>query len=269
MRLIALACTLAAALATLGCNDDYAGITLVDGLRLLAVQAEPPEITAPGQTVTFHAYAFDTHGGNITISWSACLLRNTGATDPGCITRSDGTVALGQGDELTVAVPPYSLDALGPADGTGGVYLPIVLHVAAPDDSVDAIYRLRVAGGAPLNQNPRFAAIDPFRGNTPQPAYAGDHMVLIPRFANDSLQQYEVPDPENGPGIRKLVQETLTVQWFATAGTFGLEATSALQVEGFVLDRRLPKRFGSFDLWAVGHDERGGTTIAHETIVMQ
>lgn len=269
MRVIRLAAMLAATLTALGCNDDLAGATLVDGLRLLAVQAEPPEITAPGQTVTFHAYAVDTHGGTIAISWSACLLRNAGAVDPACITGADGKVALGEGEEITVAVPPYSLDALGPPDGTGGVYLPIVLHLAVPDDTVDAVYRLRVAGGGPLNQNPRFAVIEPFRGTSPQPAYAGDHMNLVPRFLNDSFQQYEVPDPEAGPGIRKLVQETLTVQWFATAGTFGTETTSALQVEPFVLDRRLPKRFGSFDLWAVGHDERGGTTIIHETIVMQ
>src|SRR4051794_34113837 len=231
MRAIAVACAIAVAVGAGGCNDDFAGAALVDGLRLLAVVADPPEITAPGQTVTFRAYAADTHGGTVAISWSACVLPNTGVLDPACITGADGKVPLGSGDELTVAIPPYSLDTLGAPDSTGGVYLPIVLRLAVPDDTVDAVYRLRVAGGGPVNRNPRFAAIDPFRGDAPQAAIAGDHMVLAPRFDNLSFEQYEVPDPEAGPGIRKLAQETLTVQWFATAGTFGIESTSALQVE--------------------------------------
>ena len=78
-----------------------------------------------------------------------------------------------------------------------------------------------------------------------------------------------MPDPEGAPGTRKLVQETLTFQWFATAGTLGKETTAALQVEEFILDRKLPARLGTVDLWAVGHDERGGIAIVHETIVMQ
>ncbi|MDB4970274.1 MAG: hypothetical protein JWN44_5963 [Myxococcales bacterium] len=264
MRIIVLACLAALA----GCNDDFAGAALVDGLRLLAVQAEPPEATS-GETVSLRAFAVDTHGGPVAISWSACLRPNDGAIDPACITGSSDNLALGDGETITMTVPQFSLETLGPPDGNGGVYLPIVVHLSSPDDAVDAVYRLRVAGGAPRNKNPRFAVIEPFRGTSPQPAYAGDHMNLVPRFLNDSFEQYEIPDPEAAPGIRKLVQETLTVQWFATAGTFGKETTSALQTEEYILDRNVPKRFGTVDLWAVGHDERGGVTIVHQTIMMQ
>jgi hypothetical protein len=260
---------LALAAGAVGCNEDFADAALVDGLRLLAVVAEPPQATA-GQTVSLNAYAVDTHGGPVAITWSACLLPNRGAIDPGCITGTDGgngLQPLGEGEAITATLPPFSLDALGPADATGNVYLPIVVHLSSPDDRVDAVYRLRVAGGAPPNHNPTFASILPFSGDSAQPAMANDVIQLVPRFTNDSGELYEIPDPD-APGMRRMVQETLTVQWFATAGTFATPTTSAIQVEPFALDRRLPRQFGIIDLWAVGHDERGGTTIVHHTILL-
>lgn len=264
MRARLVAAALVGALAA-GCGSQVADAGLVDGLRLLGVQAEPPE-AAPGQTVTLTAWAVDPHGGAVTIDWQACPLTDGGRTATACLTGTPALLPLGSGASITVAVPDVSRDALGPEDATGGIYLPIVVHVRAPDDAVDGVYRLRLAGALPPNHNPVFAAVQPLTPGVPQPVHAGDKLDLHALYTNDSLEMYQVPSTD---GLVHFVQETLTTQWFATAGTFGDLASGLVTIEVLTLDRELPPPGGSVDLWAVGHDERGGTTMGHFTLQIQ
>ncbi|HEY1585150.1 MAG TPA: hypothetical protein VGH63_05630, partial [Polyangia bacterium] len=159
-----------------GCTeDDLSDASFVSGLRILGAQAEPPE-AMPGDTVTLTAWVVDTKSASVDVTWSACLLPSNGLANAGCTDGSgNGLVALGSGATVSVVVPPIDADTLGPTDATAGVYLPIVIHARAPDDSADAVYRLRIRVSAPPgctlqppynigcapNHNPSIGAIDP------------------------------------------------------------------------------------------------------------
>ncbi len=263
MRTLALVTTLALAA---GCAKDLEGASLVDGLRLLGVQAEPPE-AQPGDVVSLQAWVVDTHGGSVDVSWSACLLPNNGHVDPACVTSPDGSpglVPLGSGEALQIIVPAVMRDALGPPDGTDGVYLPIVLHVRAPDDHVDAVYRLRIAGDQPLNSNPVFDTIMGWPPDgTPQPVHRGQTWTVQPRYTPDSSEKYVTPSTQMDH------YEFLTTQWFSTGGSFDDPISGGNAYDNFHVDGTLPPAGGVIDVWAVGHDERGGTAITHRTLVMQ
>lgn len=262
-----------------GCAQkaDLAAASFVDGLRVLGVQAEPPE-AAPGDAVMLTAWVVDTRGRALDVTWSACTLPSNGTANAGC---TDGTgrglVALGDGTALAIAMPAVDAATLGPPDATLGVYLPIVVHVRAGDDAIDAVYRLRVRVASLLpigctvgppygphcapNRNPTIDRIDPLGSESDvQFAGADSTWALDLHYSDDSAEEYGNPAP---------VFERLTTQWFATAGSFPDAPVGGTGVQKFTLDRALPPAGGTVDLWAVGHDERGGTTLAHRTFVMQ
>jgi hypothetical protein len=262
-----------------GCTNkfDLGDAALVDGLRLLGVQAEPPE-AAPGETVKLTAWVVDTRGGSIDVSWSACLLPSNGVANVGCTDGSgNGLVTLGSGETITTTIPAVDANTLGPPDASDGVYLPIVVHVRGSDDALDAIYRLRarvfaVAGCtiappyAPHcepNQNPVLESVEPLQ-DTPIVAHADSQWSLLPHYSGDSSEEYEVPGPFNPD-----VFERLTTQWFASAGTFPDMPVGGTGVQKLVLDRNLPPPGGLVDIWIVGHEERGGTTMLHRQLVLQ
>jgi hypothetical protein len=258
--LLALACV------TSGCAADLTDASLVEGLRLLGVQAEPPE-AQPGDAVTLQAWVVDTHGRAITVDWSYCTLPSNGLANPACITGSDGVVALGSGTSLDINLPTVSRDQLGPADASDGIYLPIVVHVRVDGDRVDGIYRFRIQGDEIRNNNPIFKNIEGLDvpmmppNQAPQPTHQGQVWTLGARYTNPEI--YVIPS------TGATVTETLTTQWFATAGTFADAVSGGLAYDGFTIDRKLPPRGGKIDLWAVGHDERGGTVMTHRSFVME
>jgi hypothetical protein len=265
--MIARALTILLALAA-GCSEaDLSDASFVQGLRLIGVQAEPPE-ASPGDTVKLTAWVVDTHGGAVDVGWSACLLPSNGLANVGCTDGSgNGLVALGSGETLSIAVPAVGADTLGPPDATLGVYLPIVVHVRAPEDALDTVYRLRIRTAAalnPPNQNPAFDSIDPLGPeDQPSAAHASQVWGLIARYSDGSDQEFKIDPTMNA------VPERLTTQWFATAGSFPDQPVGGTAVQKFTIDRALPPRGGTIDLWVVGHDERGGTAMAHRTFVLQ
>ena len=278
MRALA-AITLFAAL-TGGCTEeDLADASFVKGLRILGAQSEPPE-AFPGDTVNLTAWVVDTNGGTVDVTWSACILPSNGLANEGCTDGSgNGLVALGAGATLTTVVPPVGADMLGPPDATDGVYLPIVLHARAPDDSADAVYRLRIRTTAPpgctlnppydpgcgLNRNPSIDRIDPLTDDgTPTVTTADATWAMIVRYSGDSSEEYEIPSTTMPDAF-----ERLTTQWFATAGTFPNQPVGGTAVQKLTLDRAVPPSGGTFDLWVVGHDDRGGSTMAHRTFIMR
>jgi hypothetical protein len=257
----------AAAFLADGCAADLTDAGFVDGLRLLGVQAEPPE-QDPGHPVTLTAWVVDTKGRAISVDWSWCTLPSNGLANPDCVTRGDVLVPLGTGSTLDILVPAVERNALGPPDATDGVYLPIVVHARVVDDEVYAVYRLRILGTEPANKNPVITTIDGLGPEgTPTPTHPGQAWSLLPMF--DGPEKYWIPST----GVT--ATETLTAQWFATAGSFSEDFGSNSPVSGyhayevFRLDRHLPQPGATIDVWAVGHDERGGTALAHRTLLMQ
>jgi hypothetical protein len=271
---------LVAVAAACGCtqSEDLSDEAFVSGLRVLGAEADPPEAAA-GDTVQLTAWAVDTLGRPLDVAWSACMLPSNGLANPACTDGSgNGLVALGSGLSITMTMPDVDPTLLGPPDATLGVYLPIVIHAVAGKDSVDAVYRLRaripalLAQGCTIgppygphcdpNHNPTIASIDPLLppDQDPVPTTKDAVWALFLHYTQDSAEEYGNPQS---------VFERLTTQWFATAGSFPNAPEGGTGVQTFTLDRALPPSGGIIDLWAVGHDERGGTTMTHRTFVMQ
>ena len=263
-----------------GCtqSEDLSDEAFVSGLRVLGVQAEPPEAAA-GDAVTLTAWVVDTLGRAVDVEWSACMLPSNGIANPGCTDGTgNGLVAIGSGDTIAMTMPAVDLTLLGPPDATLGVYLPIVVHAVAGADTVDAVYRLRarvpqlLAAGCTIgppygphcdpNHNPTIDHIDPLPPPEmdPVPTTKDAIWALYLQYAQDSAEEYGNPQS---------VFERLTTQWFATAGSFPNAPVGGTGVQKFTLDRALPPSGSIIDLWAVGHDERGGTTMTHRRFVMQ
>jgi hypothetical protein len=263
-----------------GCTEeDLSDASFVSGLRILGAQAEPPE-AMPGDTVKLTAWVVDTKSASVDVTWSACMLPSNGLANAGCTDGSgNGLVAIGSGATSSFVVPPIEAETLGPTDATNGVYLPLVIHARAGDDSADAIYRLRITvaavpgctlfppfdPGCGPNHNPSIDRIDPLSDEgTPIVTHEGVSWAMIARYSADSAEEYEIPSTTMPD-----VFERLITQWFATAGTFPNQPVGGTAVQKLTMDRALPPSGGTIDLWVVGHDERGGSTMAHRTFILQ
>jgi hypothetical protein len=245
--------------------------TYVTGLRVLAVKADPPQV-APGETTTLSLLAVDTAGGVIAASWNQCLVppRAGEAVSVDCVNGTASLQPVGEGTTVTATMPQVSADALGGADATGGVYLPLVAQVTGGADALTTVYRLRLAQvGQPANSNPQIAAVlgrlgsdapAPLEETAPLTVSAGDALSLSVALAPGSAETYVAA---NGSTTTELI----TTSWFATAGNLSVQKTSEMQPETVLhLDQRLPAAGATIDLWAVSRDERGGTDYAHRTL---
>jgi hypothetical protein len=272
---------IALALAVAGCGvPDLGAAGLVQGLRVLGIQAEPPEVK-PGQQTMLTAWVADTKGGTIDVTWSACLLPSDGVANAGCTDGSgNGLVGLGSGLTLPITVPDVDASNLGPPDATYGVYLPIVAHVVDGPDVVDSVYRLRIRvpelipEGCTLdppypphcapNENPSFASIDPLPDEpTVNDVHDGQSWSLYPHYTA-SGEEYAIPGSS-----KPTVFERQITQWFATAGTFPDTPVGGTGVQKWTVDRDLPSGGGAIDLWVVGHDDRGGSCITHRGFILK
>jgi len=81
------------------CDQGLPKVYRVDRLRVLGIQAEPPEV-APGDTVTLSALVVDFEERAISFAWSACVLpeRGSGPFGGGAETGASGGVGYGIDD---------------------------------------------------------------------------------------------------------------------------------------------------------------------------
>jgi hypothetical protein len=250
-------------------------VSFVEGLRVLTVRAEPPEVPS-GATSQVTILAVDTEGRAIDVAWSRCLVppRSGEAVNPACVETPTGTSLqpLGSGMTIAVQMPAVNPGDLGQPDATNGVYLPVVGRASAGTDSVTAVYRLRLGGATPPNMNPAIASVDvvdasgattPLDEATPLVVHAGDEVTLESTYTPGSAEMYTAFGG-------KVLTETLTTSWFCTAGDLSHERTSATQPQTVLrLTERLPAAGKTIDLWAVVHDERGGVGYTHRALAFQ
>ncbi len=264
-----------------GCTlADLSDASLVQGLRVLGVQANPPE-AFPGDSVDLVAWIADPKGGTPALTWSFCTLPSDGTANAGCTDGTgNGLVGIGTGDTITMTVPTLDPSVYGPVDATYGVYLPIVVHAVAPDATEDAVYRLRVrvavapgctldppfAGGCTPNNNPDYAGIDPLLDDSagPTPTPKGRVWGLIAEYTDASDENYKLPSTSD-----PTVPEMLRTQWYSTGGTFPNQPVGGDAVQKFTVDHALPPTGGIIDMWVVAHDDRGGTGMTHRSFVLQ
>jgi len=268
---------IALAAACLGACQSFPDppVSFVQGLRVLGIKAEPPEVPA-GATSDFTTLAVDTAGNAIAATWTECFVAPLpGQTvNPDCLTMlsSSNSQAIGNGLDITVTMPQVTAESLGAPDATGGVYFPFVAQVSSGADEVLPVYRLRLAEGGSVNHNPAILSLSntdssgtttPLDPQNPTPVTTGQKLSLSVTTAPGSAESYVRTDGTN-------VTEVVTTSWFCTAGELSFEKTSDAQPQTVLsLDQRLPPAGSTIDLWAVARDDRGGTDYTHRVLSLQ
>ena len=246
------------------CWPGFENATYVHGLRVLAVKAEPPE-AAPGSNVAMQALVVDTDGAAITADWVACTLPavpGTGQVNPLCLTTGP-VVPLGSGLSVNITVPDVVPLAFGPADETGGVYLPLRLQTRADARAVDAMYRLRLLTAATANTNPKIteitASTDVLEEANPPVVHLGDRLSFKAKV--EGAETF-------GVGSRELT-ELLRVSWFVTGGTLSEGATGQDEPTVWRARDKMPAPGEFVEIYAVARDERGGIDFAHRRLQLE
>lgn len=229
----------------------------INGLRLLAVKAEPPEIPA-GQTTTLDTLIVDPKGRVIDVAWAYCAQPAPvgSRVSTGCVLNetSDFLFPFGSGPSTMFMMPTLDPSMLGTADNTNGIYLPLRIKITADKDAVTAVYPLRVGMGGTANKNPILSGVyqviagagmptdtdgggpmdGPISSGTnllvpidpaaPLLVHAGDKLTLRALFATGSAERYTGRAGGGGDGGTmqpRMSTERLSLSWFSTAGSFG------------------------------------------------
>lgn len=250
-------------------------VSFVQGLRVLGIKAEPPEVPA-GASSQLSMLAADTAGNAIAVSWTECFMAPLAgqAVNPDCVAAGGpgSGPSIGNGLDVTVTMPQLTAESLGAPDASGGVYFPFVAEVSNNVDQLSAVYRLRLAQSDSVNHNPAILSVSstdsagiptPLDPQTPTPVTAGQALALSATLTADSVESYVRADGA-------AVMEVVTTSWFCTAGALSVEKTSDAQPQTVLsLDQRLPAAGSTIDLWAVARDERGGMDYTHRLLLLQ
>jgi hypothetical protein len=270
---------LSVALLAAACGTSFEKASLVSGLRVVAIKAEPPEV-APGRSTMLSVLAVDTANQPLTLRWMACTeppQLGLGAINPGCfnVDVAPYLLPLGTGAPLSASIPVIDPAAFGPPDASGGIYLPLRLDAQAGADKLSAAYRMRLALGGTPNQNPRLADFQTVSASgvasslgesAPLEVHSGDKVTLRAIFAPGSAETYQVVEP----GQTKTVTELLNASWYATAGSWSEQVTGEAKPDTvWTADIHLPAAGSRIDVWVVGRDERGGSDFLHRAFVLR
>lgn len=288
-----------------GCQPDLGHpASLVDSERVLGVRAEPAE-AAPSDSVTYTSLVASPSGSvaNAALLWSLCKLRkpvseNTPVSQA-CLV--DALTPAGQGPAVTLPMPGTACVSFGPLapaskdatlrptdpDATGGYYQPLRLDLATAQGTARTIVRERVrcdlAGASlllaqefrarySLNQNPVLVAVDVLVGDEPLPfdgIAAGSHVRVRATWSETSPEVYPVFDPVSQTLTDH--REALWVSWYANAGRFDVSTTGrAEEDQALFADNgwQAPAEAGTYFVWLVLHDSRGGTDFAALTVAV-
>jgi hypothetical protein len=286
---------LLAVLALSSCSDGVdRSIAEVTGPRILAVRAEPPE-SALGATVTYTALVA-TPAGPVTASdltWSFCTAAPTraenGPVSQACIASVGTQDAIGM--TVTLKTPADVCRRFGPLglpaedatsvtqpllpDATGGYYQP--LRLSWQDSIAWALERLtcdptgvsldlaqayRTARKA--NQNPQLLSVVATVAGQPvvDTIAASSTVDLLASWSDESAEAYITVDAEQA--ILLSHTENLWVAWFTNGGIIEHDITTSV---GGTADNRwhAPTTPGTFFVWAVLHDDRGGMDFLQTT----
>lgn len=277
-----------------GCQPALEGTpSAIREPMILAVQAEPAEVL-PGDAVTLRALVAAPEGTltTETLEWAQCnRARNVAENNsvaPECLdSMADWISPLGSyaaEGAVSAEVPEDACAVFGsepppagpgepptrPADPdvTGGYYAPVRAVLSAGNAVTFGQVRVRCAlpsapaeiarayaAGYTNNQNPILGA---FLTEAGTPSFQrGAAVELTASWSADSAEEFVVYE-SGAPQLRDDV-ETLTVSWFASAGTFSAERTAAtLDSTNANVTWTAPDSSEDVHLWAVLRDNRGG-----------
>lgn len=273
--------------------------SFVDGPRILAVTAEPPE-ASPGEEVAYQALVV-TPAGTVTetpVAWEFCVaptsMTETAGVTEACL--GQGLVPIGVGVGAVLGTTPLdACSAFGPdappgiaprrqGDSTGGFFQPIRLGalqlvavglerircglVNAPADA-----QLEFADRYVANMNPKQRPL------VVRVAGAALELGAVPAGASLELEVgWDASEAEGyvsyEPHLQRVIvrREALVVAWFITGGELPVDVTGRAEDDLETTARtlwRAPAVPGVVHLWTVLRDSRGGSSAAaYELLVV-
>jgi hypothetical protein len=267
---------------------------LVEHAELLAVVAEPAEVRPGAEVVLTPVVA-----GRRLVAGDLAYHFCTRAPDPAdprpvseaCLDEEGAPLKAGsqvaRGNVPVEACARFGPDPIGSAfrpqdaDSTGGFYQPIVvtglgqtsvallrITCPLPDAPIDLARQLQTSYVA--NQNPAGLRLEAAMGDGwgPFTSAVASAPIDIRVSWHAAARETYVWLPPDGTELENR-KEGLRISWFMTSGS--VAAATTAQSERDPLDEsgntfNAPTHVGSQELWAVVHDDRGGTAIVHQTI---
>ena len=263
--------------------------------RILAVQAEPAEVR-PSEELSYRFLLADPENRFSVdeAKWAFCTspkpLSEENIVSSACF--EDGVEAIsGAGNPISTRMPSTSCIRFGPelvesdarprdADSTGGYFQPLRLSLL--ERFTVGLSRVRCnLAGAPSSIAADFEARYTNNQNPGEPTLllqneslsfediaVEDEVIFLLRWTEEDIETFPIFEVEN----RELrdEQETLSVSWFATGGSFQTDTSTA--PEGEVETTNLwkaPQEAGSYTIYAVLRDSRGGVSWASQELNVQ
>ena len=277
----------------IGCHDALdQRLAIVDRPRVLAIMAQPPEVT-PGASVTLTSLLAGP-GGPLTTSpaWSLCTAPTPPTEDAsvadGCL--ADAIIDLGTAAAITATIPSEACRTFGPdvvaagfrpraPDATGGYYQPIRSDAPSfelalgfvritcnlANASGDLAERYKTTYVANTNPSLTGLAIDGVRIDPARPAnVTADHDVtLTTGWPAEAAESFLYFDPDAMELVTR--REAMRVSWFATEGDLTVDASAiAADDPALVVSTtwHTPNQPGPAWIWLVLRDSRGGIVTA-------
>ena len=266
-----------------GCGDDFAPPSVVTGLRVLALQADPLEV-GPGEAVTVRpTLAVDPADPVASLTWSFCPLTLGAATGHRCaLPACDRDLGPGDGQGAVTVVPSALAQeclAQALASGEAGAGAPDgvpaelpaqvttvfrLTAVSAGGDRRDAVLQLPLLlDGPPAERNrpPEIAEVlvdgepVPASGVLPGAVAEGERREVRVVVRAESLAQY-VDDAG-----RERVEEAI-VSFYASDGRFDDDRTAGRDTVNRWEASPLRPETREVRFWVVVRDLRGGQAIA-------
>jgi hypothetical protein len=245
------------------CDYGFEKQSHIAKLRVLAVQAEPPEVVLePGQSappVHLTALAIDPSGAPLSIEYALCDA--VGLPDPAMDCPGAHGVPLSAAGPLSAQMDlaPYASQiAQQMPAGASSVPLVVGFNAVAGGEKLHgfATLNVRTSAGRPANRNPLLdrvevdgVALSPEGTTTIR---ASTEVKLRPVPAVDAAEA-----TDNGP-------ERLVFSFYSTDGEMDALRTTNLSADGVALDPEVkwtaPKVAGTVQLWVVIRDGRGGVS---------
>lgn len=257
-------------------KDDLPEFNRLEGLRVLALQANTPEVN-PGANVTITPVISDIYSNSLNYSVSACL-------DPGL---SYGAEPSCEGNPSKVVIAPSTpLGLPGLAESWTGAADPFVVNIPATaiifagrsayevwngvnylvvytltNDSgktVTAVKRILVSDSAKTAKNNNPVTTQVYADGVALTAMSwGAQFTLTTDLSNVSAENYVVQN-KNSQTLAKT--EALTTTWFVTDGETKYFRSTGTEGNFFKSPGQAPNR-RSFYLLAITHDDRGGVSF--------
>lgn len=263
------------ALSLTGCGeDDLPKVFQLDSLRVLAIKADTPEVSA-GSTVTLTALVSDYDrgrqaGSNITASYTleACIDPGVGyGATPTCTGNSTRTVLTG--GTITLSYPTWTTSqSLGSvtvpassiifanrsaAEQHNGVAYLVVMSTTSGSQTNTSFRRILVSTRTNKNSNPNLNFIS--NGGTPLTTMPSQIALLKPSFGSGLNESYSI---QLSDGTYESKTELTTVTWLVSEGRLRSSRTDSVNDNEWT-PPTAPSR--PLFLIPVVRDDRGGVNF--------